>query len=75
MMERAIEVISKYDFIKVIVFLFVILHLSNKSFALGENMYFWVPIVGPIIGAIVGGFVFDKGIRKYMIKDEESVNA
>lgn len=45
------------------------------SFALGENMYFWIPIVGPIIGAIVGGFVFDKGIRKYMIKDEESVNA
>ncbi len=36
------------------------------SVALGPNMYFWVPIVGPIIGAILAGFVFDKGIKKYM---------
>ncbi|HSQ90213.1 MIP/aquaporin family protein [Romboutsia sp.] len=39
--------------------------------ALGPNMYFWVPIVGPIIGAVLAGFVFDKGVRKYM--DEEEV--
>ena len=36
------------------------------SGALGPDMYFWVPIVGPIIGAILAGFVFDKGIKKYM---------
>ena len=36
------------------------------SFALGENMYFLVPIVGPIIGTIVGGFIFDKCIKQYM---------
>lgn len=45
------------------------------SFALGENMYFLVPIVGPIIGTIVGGFVFDKCIRAYMPTEEESMNA
>ena len=36
------------------------------SGALGPNMYFWVPIVGPIIGAVLAGFVFDKGIKRYM---------
>ncbi|MGL5330351.1 MAG: MIP/aquaporin family protein [Peptostreptococcaceae bacterium] len=39
--------------------------------ALGPNMYFWVPIVGPIIGAIIGGFVFDKCIKTYMPTEEE----
>ncbi|WGX76059.1 MIP/aquaporin family protein [Paraclostridium bifermentans] len=36
------------------------------SGALGPDMYFWVPIVGPIIGAILAGFVFDKGVKNYM---------
>ncbi len=40
------------------------------SFALGENMYFLVPIIGPIIGTIVGGFIFDKCIKQYMPKEE-----
>lgn len=43
------------------------------NFALGENMYFWVPIVGPIIGAIIGGFVFDKLVVKYMPQSENKV--
>ena len=41
--------------------------------ALGPNMYFWVPIVGPIIGAILAGFIFDKGIKKYMDKNESMI--
>ena len=40
--------------------------------ALGPDMYFWVPIVGPIIGAVLAGFVFDKGVKKYM--DDEEVS-
>jgi glycerol uptake facilitator protein len=40
------------------------------SDALGPNMYFWVPIVGPIIGAVIAGFVFDKGVKKYMDEEE-----
>lgn len=42
------------------------------SFALGENMYFLVPIVGPIIGVIVGGFIFDKCVKQYMPKEEST---
>lgn len=38
--------------------------------ALGQNMYFWVPIVGPIIGGLFAGFVFDKGIKRYMEAEE-----
>ncbi|OPJ56021.1 MIP/aquaporin family protein [Alkalithermobacter paradoxus] len=34
--------------------------------AFGVNNYFWVPIVGPVIGALVGGIVYDKGVRKYL---------
>ncbi|MGB3366381.1 MAG: MIP/aquaporin family protein [Acidaminobacteraceae bacterium] len=31
------------------------------------NNYFWVPIVGPILGAIAGGFIYDYGISKYIV--------
>ncbi|MGL6106384.1 MIP/aquaporin family protein [Romboutsia sp.] len=37
-----------------------------QSYALGENMYFLVPIIGPIIG----GFIFDKLVVKYMPQNQ-----
>ncbi len=44
-----------------------------------DNGYFWVPIVAPIIGGIIGIFVYDYGIKSYLIArgnqpllDEES---
>lgn len=38
----------------------------------GPNNYFWVPIVGPIIGALIGGYLYDNLVRKYFIGTEEN---
>lgn len=39
------------------------------------NNYFWVPIVGPIIGAILGGYIYDLGISKFIMIESESSEA
>jgi glycerol uptake facilitator protein len=31
------------------------------------NLYFWVPIIAPVIGAIVGGALFKYGVEKYLL--------
>jgi glycerol uptake facilitator protein len=32
------------------------------------SLVFWVPIVGPILGGLIGGFVYDTMIRRYLPK-------
>jgi glycerol uptake facilitator protein len=31
------------------------------------NLYFWVPIIAPVIGALVGGALFKYGVEKYLL--------
>lgn len=42
-----------------------------------SNPYFWVPILGPIAGALLGTIVYDKGIAVYLagneVESEEAV--
>lgn len=37
----------------------------------GANNYFWVPIVGPVIGALLGAFVYDFFIRDVLVARQE----
>lgn len=46
-----------------------------ETYALGEGMYFWVPIVGPIIGGLLAGFIYDKGVSKYLDEPTEEQKA
>ncbi|SFH93831.1 glycerol uptake facilitator protein [Tindallia magadiensis] len=39
----------------------------------GPNYYFWVPIVGPVIGGITGGFIYDFAIRKNIAEADDVV--
>ncbi len=48
----------------------VIAGFSNNGLTDGTNR-FWVPIIGPIIGGLIGVLVYDQGIGRFL-KDEEA---
>ena len=43
----------------------VVAGFSNNGLTSGE-LVFWVPIVGPLIGGVLGAGLYDYGIRRYL---------
>ncbi|MDN5765247.1 MAG: aquaporin family protein [Humibacillus sp.] len=39
----------------------------------GDQLYFWLPIVAPIIGGLLGGLLFVKGIEPYLGHESEDI--
>jgi glycerol uptake facilitator protein len=37
----------------------------NNGLTDGSGVW-WVPIVGPLIGGVIGGFLYDAGIRRFL---------
>lgn len=46
----------------------VVAGFSNNGLTNGE-IVFWVPIVGPLIGGVLGAGVYDYGVRRYLPKN------
>ena len=46
--------------------LFTVLAGFKNNGLTDGTLVFWVPIVGPILGGLLGGFVYDSLIRKYL---------
>lgn len=42
-----------------------------KQFAFGQNCYFLVPIIAPILATITSGYLYDNVIKKYLISKSE----
>ena len=40
--------------------------VSGGASFTADNYYFWIPIVGPLTGAVVGAFIFDYTIGKVL---------
>jgi glycerol uptake facilitator protein len=46
--------------------LFTVLAGFKKNGLTDGSLVFWVPIVGPLIGGILGALVYDQGIRRFL---------
>jgi glycerol uptake facilitator protein len=47
----------------------VVAGFDNNGLTSGE-LVFWVPIVGPLIGGVLGAGVYDYGIRRFLPRDK-----
>lgn len=52
--------------------LFTVLAGFKKNGLTDGSMVFWVPIVGPLVGGVIGAVVYDIGIRRYLPANAES---
>jgi glycerol uptake facilitator protein len=50
----------------------VVAGFSDNGLTSGD-LVFWVPIVGPLLGGIIGGAVYDFSIRKYLPQTAETI--
>lgn len=41
----------------------------------GDALYFWVPILGPILGGLIGAAIFVHGIERFLPSEEEDAEA
>jgi glycerol uptake facilitator protein len=39
------------------------------------DTYLWIPIIGPLLGAVIGAFVYDVGIRDTLLARGEPPSA
>ena len=40
--------------------------VSGGASLSADNYYFWIPIVGPLLGGVVGAFIFDYTLGKVL---------
>ncbi|XP_018648766.1 hypothetical protein Smp_125220 [Schistosoma mansoni] len=45
---------------------------GNKAFS-GANYFFWIPIVGPYIGAVIGGILYEMTIGIHLDRKSDFV--
>src|SRR5204863_2177753 len=50
----------------------VVAGFKNNGLTDGSSV-FWVPIVGPLVGGIIGAVVYDLGIRRYLRANSKSL--
>jgi glycerol uptake facilitator protein len=46
--------------------LFTVLAGFTRNGLTDGSLVFWVPIVGPLAGGVIGAFVYDQGIRRFL---------